>query len=403
MNDLVTKKRILFYYMLGRTAGGSDTCLFLLLKNIDQSRFEPHLLYRDNSPLLEELKGIGIKTIPIPNKIRARLHRQLVKNADAINQPNKNTSLLNSLLKKFGNFGSLLSSLKDVIKKLPETFKYAIIIIKNKIDIVHTNHYLTGDRPMLLAAIILRKKVISHNRGLYGPDLIDRFLSKYIDQIISMSDFSTSVYVKGGVEEAKCKTIYDGIDVLKYNPSNIKSEKITVGCIGRIEKWKGQQVLVEAAEIIVKTISNIKFLLVGDGDNENELKNQIKSKGLEKYFEFTGHVKNVMDYMNQSTIIVHTSIEPEPFGMVIIEAMALEKPVIATSIGGPLEIIDNELDGLLIPPQNPSILAENIIRLIKDNHFRMQIGKKAREKVISKFNVRDYAKQIEMVYAKIAS
>ena len=86
---------------------------------------------------------------------------------------------------------------------------------------------------------------------------------------------------------------------------------------------------------------------------KKNIRKKVKNDNLEKCFEFTGHITNVNDYINQSTIIVHTSIEPEPFGMVIIEAMALEKPVIATSIGGPLEIISNEVDGFLVPPENP--------------------------------------------------
>ena len=144
-----------------------------------------------------------------------------------------------------------------------------------------------------------------------------------------------------------------------------ENDKIIIGCIGRIEIWKGQQVLVEAASTIIKTIPEVKFLFVGTGDNEEELKIDVRNKGLEKYCIFTGHITNVKDYIEKCTIIVHTSIEPEPFGMVIIEAMALEKPVIATNIGGPIEIIDNEKDGFLIPPQNPSILAEYILKLLK--------------------------------------
>ena len=387
------KKRILFHYMIGGTAGGSDSCLFLLLKYLDLSKYEPYLLYNKKSAFVQELKDIGINLIPFSKRIQLDTRSQ-----------SKNTALRNSRTKKkSGKLKLLLGSLKNLIKRMPEIIKLAGIIIENRIDIVHTNHYLTGDRSMLLASIFLRKKIVSHNRGLYSPDLFDRYISKYIDRMVCMSDFSKSVYVKNGVSEAKCKTIYDGIDVVEFISSEKESKTILIGCIGRLEKWKGQQVLVEAAEALVKTIPEIKFLFVGDGGNEDELKNKVKSNGLEKYFEFTGHVTNVKDYMDKCTIIVHTSIEPEPFGMVIIEAMALEKPVIATNFGGPIEIIDNEKDGFLIPPQNPELLAESILKLIENPSLRKQMGKKAREKVIAKFNVRDYTKQIELVYEEISN
>lgn len=395
------KKRILYSYMIGGGAGGSDTCLYLLLKNLDQSKYDLYLLHLDSSKFLDELRGLGIKIITIPNRIRKSIHFQFDKNVKALNQPSEKKGITRSILSRLGALGSIIRSLKDIIRRLPQTFSYASIIIKYKIDIVHTNHYLTGDRPMLLAALILGKKVISHNRGLYSPDVIDRFLSKFIGQIISMSDFSTSVYTKSGIAESKCRTIYDGIEIHELPHHSINNEYAIISCVGRIEKWKGQQILVEAANYIIKKIPKIKFILVGTGDNENEIKIQVKQNYLEEYFEFTGHITNVKDYMAKSTVIVHTSIEPEPFGMVIIEAMALEKPVIATDFGGPLEIIDHDVDGFLIPAQQPAILAEHIIRLLEDADLREKIGKKARKKIILKFDVSNYADQIEGVYEEI--
>ena len=93
-----------------------------------------------------------------------------------------------------------------------------------------------------------------------------------------MSDFSKNVYINRGIPEERCETIYDGIDTRQFKSAEKESKTIIIGCIGRLEKWKGQQVLVEAAEIIVKTISEIKFLFVGDGSNEDELKTQLKIK-----------------------------------------------------------------------------------------------------------------------------
>jgi glycosyltransferase involved in cell wall biosynthesis len=392
MNIQFKKRRILFYCMQGLISGGSDTCLYYLLTQLDQSKNEPYLLYENESILVKKLRKIGVKTIPLKKK------------KTSLQPPPKTTAVVIKLKNNNPNELRLFaSSLKSLIKKIPFTIELMRIILKNRIDIVHTNHFLTADRPMLLASILTRKRIVSHNRGLYSPDIIDVYISKYIDQIISMSDFSTSVYVKGGVLEAKCKTIYDGINPEEFKSSVTASTSVTVGCFGRLETWKGQQVLIEAAETIIKSVPDVKFLIVGDGSNELELKIQVNAKGLQNYFEFTGGVTNVKDYMDKCTLIVHTSIEPEPFGMVIIEAMALEKPVIATNFGGPLEIIENEIDGILIPPQNPSILAENIIKLIKNPSLRRQIGKEARRKVITKFDVKTYTRQIERVYEDISS
>lgn len=383
------KTKVLFYYMIGGQAGGSDTCLYLLVKFLDRTKYEPFLLFKDRSRFVDELEKLGVTLIPLPIRDRKKKDIQgssLTKNI-LVKVPQKNRVIL--------------SSIKHLIVRIPDIINLINVIIKFKIDIIHANHYLTGDRAILLASIITRKKIISHNRGLYAPDPIDKIISNHINQIICMSDFSKSVYTDKGVSKEKCKTIYDGIDIQLFNPFKQENEELIIGCFGRLEKWKGQQTLIEAADIIIKEINKIKFIFVGSGPNENILKEQVQKMKLEKYFEFTGHTSNVKEYMNKCTIIVHTSIEPEPFGMVIIEAMALEKPVIATNIGGPLEIIDHEKDGYLIPPQNPIILAENIIELINSPNLRLEIGKNAREKVISKFNVINYVKEIQKVYEDI--
>lgn len=401
MKGKLKQKKVLFHYMRGASAGGSDTCLYFLLKNLNQSKYEPYLLYRDSSNLVEELRELNINLIQLPDKIRKSYYIHLEKSAEISSQNPKKTKTIKKLYLKSGKVGILLNDLKYIIKKIPEIIQFALIIYRNKIDIIHTNHDISSDNTMVYASMLLKKKIVSHNRGLYIPRLVDIYLSKYIDEIICMSDFSKSVYVENGVSEKKCKTIYDGIDIKKFTSTKNDEQNLTIGCIGRIEEWKGQQVLVDAAEIIVKTIPEIKFMLIGTGDYENVIRAKVKEKGLDNNFEFTGHVTNVKDYIEKCTIIVHTSIVPEPFGMVILEAMALEKLVIATNFGGPVEIINNEEDGFLIPAENPQILAEYIMKLAKDPVLREKIKKKAREKVVAKFDDRVYTKQIEHVYDEI--
>ncbi|MCB9207176.1 MAG: glycosyltransferase family 4 protein [Ignavibacteriales bacterium] len=387
MKNSEVKKKILFHYMLGIPSGGSDQCLFSLLTHLDQTKYELFLLYKRDSFFLEKLKEIGIKLIPITKQVESN-NNQIVESKIELKKTNEKWKFLPI-------------SLKILIKIIPDTLKLINIIKANKIDIIHANHNINGDRAVILASIILRKKIVSHYRGLYTAVSIDKYLYPHIDQIICISNFAKQDYIKSGIPEKKCKIIYDGVDLNKFSPLIKETNKITIGCIGRLEKWKGQQVLIEAAGIIVKSFPEIEFLLIGNGSNKNNLLNKVKSENLEKHLTFTGDVTNVKDYMDKCTIIVHTSIEPEPFGMVIIEAMALEKPVIATNFGGPIEIIDNEIDGYLIPPSEPKILASHILKLVNNPELRKQIGTEARKKVIEKFDFRITAKKIENVYEDI--
>ncbi|MBK7105260.1 MAG: glycosyltransferase [Ignavibacteriae bacterium] len=385
------KKKILYYLMQGGSAGGSDTCLYLLIKFLDKTKYEPILLYKERSKFVDELEKLNVTLIPVPIKERK-------KNSKQTNATNtKQITFANNP----SNLRIILSSIKHLVKRVPDIINLIKVIKDYNIDIVHANHYLTGDRSVLVASLLTKVKTISHNRGLYPPDPIDRIIAKKLDCIINMSDFSKSVYTKNGVSEEKCITIYDGIDTEEFKPNANESDEIIVGCFGRLEKWKGQQTLINAAELIVKSCINIKFIIVGNGPDEQDLKTSVKRKKLEDYFEFTGHITNVVEYMNKCTIIVHTSIEPEPFGMVITEAMALEKPVIATKIGGPIEIINDQEDGFLVTPQNPIELANVVINLSKENYLRHSIGLKARKKVLEKFDVKNYARKIAEIYEEI--
>jgi glycosyltransferase involved in cell wall biosynthesis len=108
--------------------------------------------------------------------------------------------------------------------------------------------------------------------------------------------------------------------------------------------------------------------------------------------------KDVYDVFSSLDVVVHASTSPEPFGRVIIEAMALGKPVIATALGGPLEIIEHGHNGLLIEPGDPVALAEAIITLVSDEKERVRIGKNAIAHVNEHFRQKDAVRKIEAIY-----
>ena len=388
MKETVTRKKVLFHYMIGGTAGGSDTCLYLLLKHLDQTKYDLYLLYKDRSRFVDDLESRGIALIQLPNT-----------KGRSDNNKNDNTTKKRD---KSGRLRTMLGGIKKIWKNRAVIKNLKEIIEEYKIDIVHTNHHLTGDRLMLIAAILKKKVTISHNRGLYPPDIIDKIVTKKIDEIICMSDFSKSVYTNNNISDKVCKTIYDGIEIEDQQTEELSDSLIKIGCFGRLETWKGQKTLIDAVELIIKTNQNIVVYFVGNGPDEEDLKKQVKDKGLANYIEFTGHIKNVKDYMKNCSIIVHTSIEPEPFGMVIIEAMALGKPVIATNFGGPVEIIENKVSGFLIPAEDPNVLANQILTLSEDKDLRYNIGLNARERIKQKFDVEKYARNIEQEYEHLS-
>jgi len=377
------KKKILYYFLKGDSDGGSDHSLFTHLINLDSDIFEHLVIFRKHSPIVKTLETRGLITIHLPSPIVIIPNRH---------QSNK------SLKKRDPYFKKYLRTIKLFINALPEAFRLRKIIKKYQIDLLHLNHNLNGDRAGIIAGIITQKKIISHNRGLHKPIQIDVILSRFVHKIICISDFVKDEYVSNGIDIRKCITIRNGVDIERFKPGYTKLKRTIVGCIGRLEDWKGQQVLIKAVPRIIEEFPDIKFQFIGSGSNKNNLIKQVEELNIQEYVEFLGSVSNINEIIEKFTIAVHTSIQPEPFGRVIIEAMALGKPVIATNIGGPKEIITDGIDGFLIEPNNTEILSQKIIDLLHDKDKCDIIGAEARKKIINNFNAKSITKKIEKIY-----
>ncbi len=115
----------------------------------------------------------------------------------------------------------------------------------------------------------------------------------------------------------------------------------------------------------------------------------------------TGFVKNVQSFYQLMDVCVHTSIEPEPFGLVITEAMAYGVPVVASDRGAPKEIIKHGVDGFIVDPEETGKLAETIIQLLSDEDLRCKIGDKGSESVRRDYNLTNYSQLIKRVYLKV--
>ena len=160
--------------------------------------------------------------------------------------------------------------------------------------------------------------------------------------------------------------------------------KYNIGLFDCLVDWKGHKVFIKAIDILIRKegMKECKFFIVGDTPNKNnhlkkELISLVDKLSLSDYVIFAGYQSNVYPLMKKMDIVVHTSIRPEPFGRVIIEAMALDKPVIATDMGGPKEIIQNGINEILILPNDPFKLAEVIVELLKNKEKMSYISENA--------------------------
>ncbi|RKY81813.1 hypothetical protein DRQ11_14990, partial [candidate division KSB1 bacterium] len=286
---------------------------------------------------------------------------------------------------------------------------------RHKVAIIHCNNG-AGQWIPFLAAIVSGVPCIFHQRGIGAPDpIINRFKRK-ISKIIAVSTAVKEDLIKRRFSYSQVITVWDPVDKIDINcdPNKLSylnsawkipntAKKVMI--VGRITWWKGQIQFVEAMENVMNQFSDVYGIIVGDGSDdldgyEQSVIKRINQSKHRNRFILTGYQRNVEDYYCWADIVVHASIIPEPFGLVILEAMAAGKPVIATDAGGPRDIIRNGIDGILVPPDDIQSLSNAIKLLLKDKSLRTRLGQAAKKRV-QIFSSEKHANTIYKIYRSI--
>jgi glycosyltransferase involved in cell wall biosynthesis len=212
-------------------------------------------------------------------------------------------------------------------------------------------------------------------------------------------------------------TVYDPVSLAQFDRTERErgetrarlgfgAEDVVVGMFGRIVRWKGQLEFVRALAEAMRQHPALRATIVGDESDGGaayfaEVRRAIQESGHAERFVLTGYQPVVSGLYHACDIVVHASIEPEPFGMVVPEAMAARRPIIASASGGPCEVISDGVDGLLVPPGDVPALARAIVALGSDPARRRAMGERGRAKVVEAFGVDHIARQVAAVYRAV--
>jgi glycosyltransferase involved in cell wall biosynthesis len=178
-----------------------------------------------------------------------------------------------------------------------------------------------------------------------------------------------------------------------------------VAMIGRVQPWKGQHVFVKAAATVAQHVPDARFVIVGGASGAEDeqylesLRTTSAKLGIADRVMFTGERNDVANFIAAADVIVHASVDPEPFGLVLIEAMAAGKPVIASNGGGPAEIVLDGETGFLTDPGDAQALAERTITLLRDPELRARMGAAASARVEHEFSFEQMIERLEQVFA----
>ncbi len=291
-------------------------------------------------------------------------------------------------------------------------------------DIVHTHKYKDSVLGALVARCLQVPRVVRVVHGMPEPfnglknlkmalySLADRFATRwFIDKVVAVSsDIERSLVQIYGADRVVC--IHNGIDLeavrvtvqrsLKRTEWNIDDKTVLVGTVGRLVPVKGHATLLAALQILHETNPNVKLLLIGKGPLREHLEEEVKRRGLEQAVIFGGHQEQSYDFINMMDIFVLPSLH-EGIPMVLLEALALTRPVIASRVGGIPEVVSQGVSGILVSPTDASELAIALREMIQDQPKSVELGLAGRRQVEHEFDASLMANRTAAMYQALLS
>lgn len=296
------------------------------------------------------------------------------------------------------NIFTIISMIKSVRK----------IIKKENIDIVHARSRV----PALSAFFAARSagvKFITTCHGYYSKHLFSRVMGWGRFVIVPSNVVARHMVNSFGVPRKRIRLIPRGVDLEKFayrrQDASDSRKEYTIGVIGRITPIKGHIYLIRAISKVARQIPNIKVLVIGDAPSakqkyRQELEVLIRRLSLTKYISFLGTCSDIPEKMKALDLLVMPSVGEEAFGRVIIEAQAAGVPVIASRIGGIVDIIKDADSGILVNPGDWNGLSKAITKLLKDGQLRQRLSLKARANVEKNFTLENMYKRTIKVYTE---
>ncbi len=353
-------KTILFLNKVAEL-GGAEISLLNLVNGIQKHNFQPIVVLGVEGPLRERLEKLNIKTYIYPLD--------------------------------FPHFRNPIPFIKSV--------SFIKNIIKEKdVCLIHTNT-LWDNQYGVLAARLMGIPHILHVRGFPEQKASWKSFYNMGSMAICNSEDTKKKFLKFSGFRKRTEVVYNAVDTENFIPDQKIRQKvrqhygfgetdIIMGMAGRLAEEKGQLSLLKTLLPMLKNNSNYRVLIVGDAEIHSDttypeqIASYIQYNGLDRRVILAGFVEDMPAYYNALDLFLLPSFR-EPFGRVLIEAMATEKPVIASRVGGVPEVVDHEMNGYLVDPNDIDGWRDSINKLIHEKSLRGRFGKVGREKVLNKF------------------
>lgn len=368
--------------------GGAETVILNTLSHLDRARFRLSVLGPAPGPIAERLDSLGVSyvTHSMPKMPR-------------------------------GAAGFVSCGLRH----LAFSRWLAKYLESEGVDLVHANtvfSQLWAGR----AARAARTPVVWHVQEILRPGRRNGFLLRFgaahADRVLAASDAVRRSLLSFGVPDEKIVVIHNGL-----NPKGPFRPDLPPGALRRtlglpasrpivlmpamLTHWKGQHVFLEAASQVAALAPEPVFVLVGDAlvtsdrPYADELRDMARKQGLEGRFLFAGLRSDMAEVVADADMVVHASIWEDPLPTVVIEAMAMGKPIVASDVGGVRELIEDGVSGRILPAGDVPALRDELLRLLGDPDLRRRLGGEARQRFLERFTVDRYMGRLESLYEDV--
>lgn len=369
--------RVLFVQGAAELAG-AERVLLTLLRNLDRSEVDPVVAFLARGPFVDDVRDVGVETLLLPPAGRLRD----------------------------------LPGLPSIVRALTRTVR------ESRADVVQA----TGEKMSILTGWAARAARRPAVFWLHDAPASRGPAGRIVQRAMSLTPHASVVACAGWLARdfsrrlrIRATAIHNGIDPdglprpgsareTLTSDAGWPADAVVVGHFARLQRWKGTEVFLRAAARVAASRPEARFLIVGGALYGREdayarsLPRLARDLGLDGLVRFTGYRADALELMGSVDAVVHSSLLPDPFPMVVLEAMALGRPLVATRTRGPEEAIDDSRTGLLVAPGDSRALAGAIDDLVASPALRRRLGDGARAAVLERFSARGMAARFEELY-----
>ncbi|HJR60736.1 MAG TPA: glycosyltransferase [Vicinamibacterales bacterium] len=375
--------------------GGAEYSLLDLAGSLDRGRFVPLIACLGDGPLMQAAQARGIEAMPL--ELPSRFARLSLK----------------------GRRSGPVALAASAMSAAPVAWR--IRRLASRAGIVHTN----GNKAHVLGGLVNgRARLVWHVRDFWRGGAVERGMVRLantrVDAVIANSAAVGGHLTRMGVSAPLVQAVPNGIDAVRFTPDGAAAplraehgwpaDAPLVGIVGMLTRWKGQDVLLRAFAGVLRSRPEARCVIAGDeiyvtqGQTgfKSELQQLVRELGIGHAVAFTGYRTDVPALLRALDVVVHASVEPEPFGRVVAEGMACGRPVIATDAGGVPEVTGaSGTSALLVPAGDVGAMSAAIERLLGDRAEAGRLAAAGRQRILSTFSIAGHVERVQSIYERV--